>query len=394
MKLQLRIKTRNNFLIYLLLIAQVASLGVFDKLIVIGRPFSAYIRYIVFLISFLNLFIYIVETKLRKLVAIWFFFSFTLTAIIGYMHSHDLMNVLIEASHYVTIVSIYYWVIRHEYSFNRIIKIIYIVIPVLLITSVLSSLGYLHGMNDISGGLYRSSIDVDGTIGVIATLTVFHELNRKAKALVLDYLEFVMGCMVVAFSISRGRIAVLIVCIAIYLLITLKCRNVSRFKKLLPLLLTVVILIVLFSDIVLRLFNQILIRFQMSSGDLNLTRRLDEIRCHLLLFKQYPVFGMGWGMLAKNSLYDHCSYSAVLAFMGVVGGVPYLYWFFEKLFFSLFKSMKDDHIGKYHLAFIMTFSVMLLAIANMSFNKTGGIWGMLIAYIALNNYDSTEVSEK
>jgi hypothetical protein len=248
-------------------------------------------------------------------------------------------------------------------------------------------------MNDISGGLLRSSVDVDGTIGVIATLAAFHEINRKEKASILDYVEFLMGCLVVAFSISRGRIAVLLLCLAIYLVVTIKCRNVSRLKKMLPLVLIGLLLGILFSDIVGGLINQILIRFRMSSGDLNLTRRVDEIRRHIQLFLQYPFTGMGWGMLAKYNLYDHCSYSATLAFMGAIGGIPYLLWFVWNLLSTLINALKEKDIGKFHLSFIMVFAVMLLAVANMAFNKTGGIWGMLIAYIALVNYYYEEYNE-
>ena len=387
MIMRIKIEKNNLFLIYLLLFAQISTLGVLNGIVLGGRPISAYIRYVVFFLTFLNLILCIFDRPKLRPLCIYFFISFVMTSFIGYFKYGNLMVVLIEASHYVTVISLYFWALRHDYSVEKLRQIIYIIIPVLLTTSILSSFGYLRGLNDVSGGLLRNSVDVDGTIGVVTTLFCFHEINRKVKALLIDYVEFIMGCLIVAFSISRGRIAILILCFALYILVSFRCRKVSRFKKLLPLILLFLVLFILFSKTVGGLFNQILVRFKSSSGDVNLIRRTEEIGKHLSILYDNLFFGAGFGMLIRYGIYDHCSYTAVLAYMGIINGIPYLLWFVIYLFKSFVQCLKAQTIGKYHLSFIMFFAIMCLAFANMSFNKTGGVWGMLIAYTSLLHYD-------
>lgn len=376
-------KSRFDLLIYLLLVAQIASLGVLNNITFLGRPIAAYVRYVVFFIALINLGLYAFEDRKNKAVAVWFLLSFLVVGTIGFINTRDIMNVLIEASHYVTIVALYYYIERHEYSLKTIITCIYILIPILTVTSLLSSFGFLNGMRDSSGGLLRNSADVDGTIGVVATLAVFHEINRKEKARLLDYCELIMGAMTVFFSLSRGRIAILLLCIAVYLLINTRNRKTNIFRKMIPIIILVVILLVTFSGVFGELVDQIVGRF--SGTDIeeqNLTYRQGEMLYHLEIYKSNPLFGFGWGMLSRYPIRDHCSYTAVLAFMGTVGGIPYLCWFFWMLVSSLVKSFRERRVNNFHLTFIIMLAIMSLAVANMAFNKTGGVWGMLIAYTA------------
>lgn len=375
---------RFDILLFLLLFAQVASLGILNGLVIFSRPFAAYIRYIVFFLAYINLGIYVLEGKQNSLVAVWFFISFLITGIIGYIHTKDIMNVLIEASHYVTIISIYFWVERHHYTVENIVKYIYIIIPILLTTSILSSFGYLHGMKDSSGGLLRNSVDVDGTIGVVATLTVFHMINQRSKVGILDYIEFIMGILVVSFSISRGRIAILFICIFIYMLTTLKYGTWSKMKRIIPIITLIVLLFIAFANITGGLVEQIISRFQTTTeNDINVTNRSREIAQHIEILQSNVLFGDGWGMLSRHKIHDHCSYSAVLAFMGLIGGIPFLLWFAYYLIKSLDKVLTTRNIDNNHLSFIVLFAIMALAVTNMAFNKTGGVWGALIAYVAI-----------
>ena len=388
-------KSRFDFLIYLLLAAQIASLGILNRFVFLGRPITAYIRYMVFFVSLINLGLYVFEDRSKKAIGAWFLCSFIIVGIIGFANTGDLMNVLIEASHYVTIIALFFYIERHEYSTNTILLSIYILIPILMITSLLSSFGFLNGMRDASGGLLRNSADVDGTIGVVATLTVFHEINRKEKVRLWDYCELIMGALVVFFSLSRGRIAILLICILIYLLITIRSRKVSIIKKMIPIIILLLILLVVFSNVIGGLIDQIISRFMSTDiEETNVTYRQYEISYHLSIYKSNVLFGYGWGMLTKFPIRDHCSYSAVLAYMGTIGGVPYLCWFFWMLFTSLYNSFKENCVNNYHLTFIILLAVMTLAIANMAFNKTGGVWGVFIAYTAMLDRSNSSVNKE
>lgn len=390
-------KNQKLILLYLIAFAQIASIGIFNDIQVGGRPVHAYVRYFMYIVVIWSSVVCIFKQPQYRLSGILILVYFIFAITYSYIQSNDLMNTTIESSRYVTIVLIYYWVALKKPTFRQITHVIYVIMPFLLITTFLSSMGYLRGIQDASGGILRNSSDVDGTIGVVATLVSLHNIFAEDgyPVKIVNYIEFIISMIVIGFSLSRARIACFLLCLIIYFIVTRKYSKRSKFKNLLPIIIILMILVVLFTETIVALINQITIRFGIIREDINLLRRNAEIEQHMMLLKNNILFGVGWGTFYKYGISDHCSYTAIFAYLGLFGGIIYNLWFVSVLYQCIKRVVRERKISNCHLALVVVIGVLILAYGNMAFNKTGGIVGMLVVYTALleNTYDNTTSRE-
>lgn len=390
MKVTINLKLKLNSpvpMFFLLIFSQMASIEIVRDISFGGHSWISYSIYLIFLIVALNSILYFLSAGKYFKICGLFLTAFAISFIYSILIGNSISSILIEMCRYFIIVMIFFWVERHTIDIGHIRKLIYILIPIMMYITIMSSFGYMNGISDDSGGLLRNSADVDGTLGVICSIFCFNLITCERRIKLIDYIMFFLSVSTVCFSLSRARIMCLCICIMVQLVFNLINNKERTFRNYVPIIILGICVLFLFSNTVEELFNQIIFRFNNLATDNNMAIRELEIQRHMEEIQQHPILGIGFGSLENKLFNVHCSYTAIVMYMGVLFGLIYISWFVYILFRCLRKcSQSSNSIRFCQLAVLCVIAILFLAYGNMGFNKMGGIVGMLVSYVAFNEH--------
>lgn len=264
------------------------------------------------------------------------------------------------------------------------------------IASFLSAIfSFIYGTE--TGEVTRTAVYVDGSISVITLIIVLFGNFDSDCGIIFDILRataFFSSLIVLLFGMSRARIAIALILLAIWFIkVCLKDIANGRLdlRKVFFLLAIAILLLILKSQPTFqKLFESISERFDDGFSSLG---RTEEIQIGWSIFKDNIVSGMGWGTFRFkdyrgniSSYYNHCMYIAVLARGGLLFGIPFG--------LSLLSILKKTFVHRDNYMLLMLTAVFLaLGYGNAGvFNYT--ICSMLVPISILINKEGEKTNEK
>lgn len=307
-----------------------------------------------FAVGFLTL---LINWKIRKpnfLVTI-FYVVFLIEFFISYFNRISYFSYLISFS--------IFFLFCCNFGFNkkRIISAIYI-------SSLISSIiCIIYGFSN--GVISRTGVLASGNIGVVAVCTALF-FDNESNHDVWKIIGIISSLIVVFLSVSRIRIALIVVLFAVYIFLNLISKKGNKRNDISLIFFALIVLCFLFfifSDEFTKLLKFVFSRFVNFAED---EARDEEIRLGLQFFNNNKMLGIGWtdehfvNYQGSHVMYcDHCSYVAVLAHGGILLAFP-----FVCCIFSFVKKgvdfIKQKEYGP--LAFLCCFLVLMYTSAGLT----------------------------
>lgn len=243
------------------------------------------------------------------------------------------------------------------------------------------------------GELVRTAGAINSTLGiggfVATTILLFSDAGLKKtsfsrKCFVIT--GFISSALVVLFSLSRTRIALLVavcICIFLYNLVSTKTLQ-GNYRMLVFIVLFSILILKLFPDVTSMLIEAIGGRYSLGN-DGNIRFRNLESSTQFELFKESPIFGKGWGMRENISVFNgkmfvHNIYTSLLMQTGIVGTLLYLCWQLS-YFKTLIKVIKIEELKIDALIGLMFLVVLfVLGFTNSGLTQSGAFFMMF--YVA------------
>jgi O-antigen ligase len=154
---------------------------------------------------------------------------------------------------------------------------------------------------------------------------------------------------------ARGPLICLIISLLVYTLLTVKLK--IR-QKILLIFLTFSIIAIIFNYLPEKTYSRYI---QLLHGEGTVANRLSHYRVGIELFKENPLWGIGFGQFGKYSIfkdslfYPHNMLLQLLCEFGIIGFsifILILWWVLSKFFKIYFKS-KLDHYSKNIVCFVV-----------------------------------------
>ncbi len=323
---------------------------------------------------------------------LWYAF-FLMSLLMSFMASVPWQNILINSLYYALPVLLYPAVMTlEEKQVLRMEKLV----SISSIISGILSLAFLLGIIVVSregvGELDRSSTMIDGGMGLVATaLGLSYVLYGGNKYPATKYILLISGFLIIMAGMSRARIAMMLVIVALSLLFDfarMQGEKSRRFRLIVFLVLALLLLCLIFPDTVFAMVERVFARFSELGTDNSSLYRGFERDAQMRHFYDNPIFGVGWGGMydvrVRNtygvavSINNHNMYSSLLCEGGLLYTLPFALWFCV-LFFRELCLLRKEKSARMNIILMLT--MVIMGIASAGFVKYSMTIGMLLVYL-------------
>lgn len=240
---------------------------------------------------------------------------------------------------------------------------------------------------------YRLSITiVDNTIGLLGLAVSLYSIVTRSNRL-FSWLSAIMAIIVLLTGQSRARV-VLGLCIAMltifYSVLVKKRGKFQSFVVVICVLTIAYIFISINIDTINDYLGFMLGKFESIGTDGSSIYRFEEMKIHIELFLENPLFGIGCGTLnapyrtrIDNYLYGHNMFTAILAINGMFYFSIFICIYLKILLKSLFSFFKESNPDNF-LAFLLMLIMTALSITSAGFSKPTTHILILLVGVILN----------
>lgn len=370
-----------------------------NPLMVAGFPFATWVLYAFYMGVLLMTLKYIIFQRDKRTFALStlaFVCCVIIVTINSMFYDRSFFQMLSNSVHYVIPVLIYTYVygMKNRMKFYRSFTILVVIAGILsamFMFGTLSGFGFLN--ITLIGALTRSSLLVDGGLGIIAYCVGIYSITYKNDKITTRnaVLLTVFGLLIVIASQSRARILTVIICTIFFLLEIELGRGKQEhmwLKTVGGILVLLLVVITIFPEQFNTIQTQILGRFSEMGTDNSSIYRRYEFAQQMELFRSSPIVGVGWNGMndvkvvdtygTAQTINNHNMYSTILAMGGIVLAIGYIYWF-GNLIVAECSKYRQDNEAKLHNIILLAIAIM--SVSSAGFSKTSMVIGMIIIYV-------------
>ena len=271
---------------------------------------------------------------------------------VGCFFALDLNTFLIDSIkgiHYCVLFILVYIIVKQERNMDSVLIILGIVFFLYGITAILNG-DYILDRLMISERAHPNGLGLNMVIGLILCCYFFSK-NWHYKVIVFSFVPIAMYCLIESGSRKSLITFGIFLALAVFLTLLPSITKMKARDFLVGSLVIVAIITVVYTYYLPMYENSVL--YQRLNTEYNddgsAMGRVDMYRTAIAIFKEYPLFGIGYNSFkyySKHGGYAHSTYGEVLSCSGIIGSVIYFSIYISillkyiKLFFTKFKNKK------------------------------------------------------
>ena len=370
-----------------LFFSQFTNLPIANPLIA-GRNISVYLGYLVVVASFFLFLDKIVQNNGRfKIDECFFVLGILFTLLMSILSGSSFDGIWNEMFAFLVPILLVYPIKYSQIKQSTLLNVLFVA----SLTGGILSLLIAIKVIDVDkwtavGDLVRTAGFIDGTLGVIGfCCAIVYLINAENKfSLIAALIGLVGAGMIVAFGLSRLRIAILIGVFFVVLLTKKPNKDIRRkINLVLIIVLIISFIIYMFPDVVNTVLRMIDTRFSAIGTDDNTSYRVREMKIHLQKLVQSFGLGTGWGVRdSMEEVFVHNVYTGLLMHCGLIFGSYYIYYLLKqgiRSYKGIHVENKDQYCANM-LSFVAMMVVIFSGFGGAGITQPGAWFALAIVY--------------